>query len=769
MKKILIYTLLTVMLCVSVNAETVAYWRFEEGTNGEQHDGDNDNFYVDQTANNNDMSTIDEFSRPFATNDVPFSPVPQTGAANTLALDFFNQYVQTVGSKMVDSYNFTNGWTIEATVKFNSLTGSDGNWPVIIGKDGEVAGAQPFYLKLIPPGVDGPDAFIQPAVVDDTESGLYWFDGRSCCGGAGITPIQTGLWYSLAVTYDVITSNAMLYIKEETDLEYEWEASSRSQIPGASIPWDNSWAIGRGMHNSINFGFTAGTIDEVRISDGPLNPTQFLAYAEILTPQPPAIKNVVYSPNPEPSDIDTVQISSKITTINSTLTNTTYQYKVNSGNWIGPFDLATNAMPDIYTGNIISQAPNSVVSFKLLAVNADGQSTTTDVSTYTVYENIPWETVLVTSDAIGGGYNMPGMAVAPNGFAGFTYRSVSGSNAQYIEESGLGVMESPVAISTDLQGYNSDIVFGTNNEPRVILSYDVDDFGGLTFVQRTNGVWTTPMMIVTNFFNEYRGVITIDPDQKSSALWYQDDGYVGELIDISLSGDSYSSAVITNEVSTKPSQRRPFGMITGTDGKRRLALSYRDIFADRLYLGEETSAKSGDFNWETITTNKVYAEQMGYALDGLNNAYIVCRKYTTEPGVAVLYENSSGPWIEHTLDPMGHWGHAAVAVDAAGVVWVVHNIADASSPNGLKLWSNRDDPNVWQKEQSVTNGIYIDSIAGFGITELGTMKVAFKPDYLTQNLVYMYSTKFTIPEGGIVFSILFSVFGIFITRRRQTK
>jgi len=159
---------------------------------------------------------------------------------------------------------------------------------------------------------------------------------------------------------------------------------------------------------------------------------------------------------------------------------------------------------------------------------------------------------------------------------------------------------------------------------------------------------------------------------------------------------------------------------------------------------------------------------MGFALDANNKAYIACRDLSTTPSTAVLFENSSGSWVKHTLGPMGHWGHCAIAVNPDdGVVWVAHNVVVTDISNGFKLWSNRADPNVWKKEQSITNGIVVDSLAGFGITEFGTMKIAFKPDVNSTDLVYMYSTKFTIPEGGFIF-LIFN-FGILIAVFRTSK
>ncbi len=766
MKKIykLLPLIATSILIFSVtqktSAETIAYWRFENGEAGVQHTGTNDDFYVDSTANSNAMSNIPTEDAPTATDDIPFSTVPATGEPNTLALDFVpNSVILTqndITNKMVDSYVFSNGWTIEATVKFNNLTPG---WPVIVGKDGKpgAGAAPPFFLKLI--NLDPP--FIQ-ADFFSNDNVEHWFDGRNGFGGSGETEIFPDKWYNLAVTYDG-SNVAKLYIQEETDIEYELEATSQqSNIGPATFPWDTHWSIGRGVWGDAASDWVDGIIDEVRISDVPLHPTQFVAYTQILIPQPPSFKEITYFPLPDPLDTDDVTISANITTLNSILTNATYEYKVDDGSWQGPFPMVTNTTPNVYIGSIVSQVHYSVVSFKMRAENTDGMSSTTEVYKYTVCEDIPWKTVLVSSNAIGGGYNMASMSVAPDGFAGFVYRSAVENKAQYIEESDLGVMKSPVDISTDSEGYFSDIVFGTNNEPRVMLSYDVDSNGGLTFVQRTNDAWTTPMMIVTNYFNEYRGVITIAPDQKSSVLWYQDDGWSGELIDINLAGDSYSSAEITNEIAVKPDAKIPFGMTVGADGMCRIALSTLGVIS----FGTETDADSGDFDWEILASSNVYIIQMGFALDANNKAYIACCDNTTIPATTLLFENSSGSWLRHSLGSIDYWSHCAIAINPDdSSVWVAHNAPMGGTTEGLKLWSNRDDPNIWKRELSITNGVFVDSISGFEFTKLGAMKIAFKPFWNSQDLVYMYSTKFTVPEGGIIFSIFNFGFLIYYLRK----
>ena len=131
-----------------------------------QHAADGDDWYRDSTINNNHMSTWSTDSRPVATNDVPFKIVPATGKTNSLSLYFgdWNAAISTATNsvrKMIDYYNFTNGWTFETSVKIFNKNGTDSNWPGILGKDGKVFGDYPpFYLKV----VSSSNAFFQSLV-----------------------------------------------------------------------------------------------------------------------------------------------------------------------------------------------------------------------------------------------------------------------------------------------------------------------------------------------------------------------------------------------------------------------------------------------------------------------------------------------------------------------------------------------------------------------------------------------------------------------------
>jgi hypothetical protein len=251
--------------------ETVAYWRFEEGINGEIHNGDKDRWYLDSSEYDSGMSTLTENSRPAATNETSFSLIPRTYQVNNLGLDCngVDDYLSTTGNEWIDNYNFSEGWTIEATVKFDSL-GSGTIRPSIICKEENLgANGYPYFNLQLDPNT-------RNIWVVTARNG-----GSSRIIKGTTTTIEVGKWYSIAVTYDRNNEGsdreAELYIREETDVIYEREGGSGGPWSNINLNGDTPWTIGSGMRNGLRRGYLDGIVDEVRISRKPLSPQDFLA------------------------------------------------------------------------------------------------------------------------------------------------------------------------------------------------------------------------------------------------------------------------------------------------------------------------------------------------------------------------------------------------------------------------------------------------------------------------------------------------------------
>ncbi len=743
MKKLALAILSVFFLSLSVNATTIGYWRFEEGENGVKHIGNQDDWYKDSSGFTNDMSSWSDSSRPTPTNSLPFATVPQTGTTNTLAMDFIPANdLGTFGTGapyMINSYPFTSGFTVECMVKVRQI-----NWQVAVGKDGEPG------LSTI--GWWDPSFHIKFRA-DASEHKIhlgFWSTPSNWVSCMSSFDYNIGEWYYIAAVCD--GTQAYLYIKQESDADYELE--STAPVPGGSgmLTTDNTWTIGRGMwHNAPN-DFVDGIIDEVRISDVALATNQFLAFGkEIVVTGAPEFVSVDWTDAPTPVETRDVTVYANIKARNTVITNAALYYRVNAGSYIGPIQMTTNtASSFVYYGNIASQVIDSVVDFYMTAVNAEAMTTDSSVYQYKIYEDLKWKTVVVATNASSGFPNMTSMALAPNGNIGLVYRLASTSNATYVGESSLGILEPPVAISSDNQGYISDLAFGTDGEPRATLSAEYHE-GGVTFAQRTNGAWVTPMLVVSNDFEEYRSVITIGPDQKTGVLWYENETDAnGKLVEINAAGDSFTTADVTvPPFPVSPNGlRRTFGLLVDTDGKRRIAISGPGSGDDQIWFGTEDSAGSGTFNWEQLAASNVFADQIGFALDADNNAYIACEDLSdgAANSKCVLLENTSGSWESHILGDIADiWNRSAIAFDPDGNVWVAHNSHNFSH---FYLWSNRS--GNWKEEQTITNGFTIETISGFGFTDDGIMKVAYTPAVDSPELVYMYSTKFLIPEPGIL-------------------
>ena len=760
--------ILTLFASQFVSAATVAYWRFEDGTNAVQN-----GYYLDSSVNGSTMTVMGATG----TNDIPFEVVPVTMATNELAAVYVvtnvtaGEYLTTSGSEWIDTKSFnTAGWTIEAIVKFNDYgTNSIAARPGIICKEGEListggnVGNYPYFNLQLDPSTK------KLRVVTARNGGANRFI-------AGTTEIALDTWYAIAVTYDLNNEGsdreAELYLKEVTADDYVREGGTSGPWSGIMLNGTDPWTIGRGFRDGNGKGYVDGIIDEVRISDVVLDPVEFLAHKAAVVPTIPQIKNVATTPSQYIDENDLVAVSAQIFTENATITNAFLEYSVNGGGYIGPVQMTASGTPNEYVGNITNQVPWSEISYRITALNDEGlTSTSTVVYTYSVYEDLNWQTLTVTAGAAIGDNNMTSMAVAPDDTAGFVFQDGTSSNAMYVEESELGILKAAVPISSDSEGYISAIEFGINNEPRVTLSYDEND-GGVTYVQRTNNVWTSPMVVVDNYFGEYRNALALAPSQKPSVLWYESDGGPnGELIDITVAGDSYSSTNITAPPFPiiPNGMRKPFDMIAGNDDLRRIVISGPGASDDQIWLGTETGIESGDFTWEQVVVSNAYADQIGFVLDENNYVYIVCRDKDENPATATVYENatsSGSSWTKHPLGEQGNANRAAIAINPNdGSVWVAHN-AGGNTGNPCYLWSNRS--GSWRKEQPFYYNTYMQTYAGFEFTKWGTMKVAYSGWLGAPEYMYSYSTKFGVPEPGI-FLILNLGFWILLRKFKNSK
>jgi hypothetical protein len=278
-------------------ADTVAYWRFEEGPVDTQVGQQPDFTILDSSGNGNNMTSwAHDWASAAYRSDVPVSPIPGTGAVNTLSVQNVGGYPALFTNSAVTSPSGTDletwtplTWTIEASYKPEDTNG----FRTVVGRDGlnvcTADGTQALvYLSVLP------DNNVAVRYVDVT--GLQHVaisDPGLITGGfdASIDPTgSTGTWYSLAATCD--GSKLSLYLDNalvaQTDIVSTDARMSNGVLADDSYTdgsdWHHGgWSVMRGLWNGGHVDRAYGFIDEVRISDVALDPSEFLMVPEPAT------------------------------------------------------------------------------------------------------------------------------------------------------------------------------------------------------------------------------------------------------------------------------------------------------------------------------------------------------------------------------------------------------------------------------------------------------------------------------------------------------
>jgi hypothetical protein len=285
---------------LSSGASTVAYWRFEQGPPLAQMphlSGVNGVWSADvpdSSGNGNALSvwTGDGWGGYAYRADVPFAPVAQTGAANQFS-------VKNSGGSPGMWNNTLRTWTPTAWTIEASFKPEAGQWRTIVGRDSRGAGTQPgadvnasaLYFQIQPDN--------RVAVTFQDVMG-YQYSAVSAPGliqgfNWGSDPEGlTGRWYSMAGVSDGATLS--LYLNDlmtgtgyqlvaQADLTAQGSANTAfSAGAGSGGDWTaGDFTVGRGMYNGGHGDRAYGFIDEVRLSDSALDPSQFLAVPEPTT------------------------------------------------------------------------------------------------------------------------------------------------------------------------------------------------------------------------------------------------------------------------------------------------------------------------------------------------------------------------------------------------------------------------------------------------------------------------------------------------------
>ncbi|MBN1853255.1 MAG: LamG domain-containing protein [Pirellulales bacterium] len=279
----------------SASADTLAYWRFDDAGDADIEQWgpvaagnplpDSDGWTVwrkaaqDHSGNGNHLTTWEYAWAGFTWSaDVPFSAVPLSGAANALSMATAGNYpsamtwsAQSLPSGTDIETATPAAFTIEASFKANVLAG----YQTIVGRDdryvatsnGDLAA---LYFQVMP----NRDVAIKFADVSG-----YWHEAISA-----VDAVQEGLWYSMTGVSD--GSTLKLYLDNELVAQTDMTASgspNTAMAKGSSSGGDwvsGTWTVGRGMYAGGHGDRWNGLIDEVRISDTALAPSEFLSIPE---------------------------------------------------------------------------------------------------------------------------------------------------------------------------------------------------------------------------------------------------------------------------------------------------------------------------------------------------------------------------------------------------------------------------------------------------------------------------------------------------------
>lgn len=299
---------------VDPNALESAYWRFEEGVAGANVPAPvvgnvNQRSDVVDSANGNHMQAFDQGSAPkYVDTNLPPTNLA-SGQPNTLALqmdggsvggrDIFSidrQINNGIVGGMYDSKtpsgivaSTTTGFTLEAAFSVSNYA----NTRTIIAKEGLPGRA----MSLTDPVLSSlPTMALKVRGADGADAGklqIELFDGagnlRSVMTDEAVT---LGQWYYAAVVND--GSTLSLYLDSNDGDGYQL-VGSQGLTTGAlfqgldhnNASWDKAWSIGKGVYgwasgfdNGVPADFFNGEIDEVRLTNHVLDPTEFLFYQE---------------------------------------------------------------------------------------------------------------------------------------------------------------------------------------------------------------------------------------------------------------------------------------------------------------------------------------------------------------------------------------------------------------------------------------------------------------------------------------------------------
>lgn len=255
--KVTIIISTTVLLAIpyTSRAATVVHYRFEEGTSGMAAFGTNS--IIDSSGNGLNATPI---SSPTYSNNVPASPIQ----SNNLSL-LFNGTSSRIFIPDYPQLHLTNSLTLEAFIEALSYPDSTINESQIIFRGDDDIARDPYFIEL-------------------RSTNLFFGISPGSPLVSLQAPITLHQWHHVAGTLDGSSGNMRLY------LDGNLVAATNTTLRPYNTLVALNPGLGIGNVQSANFAeYFKGFIDEARISDTALLPTQFLNAARVVILRSPLV------------------------------------------------------------------------------------------------------------------------------------------------------------------------------------------------------------------------------------------------------------------------------------------------------------------------------------------------------------------------------------------------------------------------------------------------------------------------------------------------
>jgi hypothetical protein len=270
---IVIATFLSVVVSVQVAMAATpalesAYWRFEESVSPGTKVQDGVVDQVLDSINANHMESFIADTSPTYTTDIAPTQL-KSGLTNSKALSFDGNddiytSVKTIDNGMIK--DGVTGFTLEAAFRPSIVSGT---FQAIVSKEGK-------------PNADSGNQTLELKIRDNGHLQIEQFDKAGNLPAPQLTTpdaLVAGNWYYAAVVND--SSTLSLYLDSVDGNGYQLIGST--PVSGGALyqgpdgdNWGKSWTIGRGQFQESPSDWFNGVIDEVRLTNAPLDPSQFL-------------------------------------------------------------------------------------------------------------------------------------------------------------------------------------------------------------------------------------------------------------------------------------------------------------------------------------------------------------------------------------------------------------------------------------------------------------------------------------------------------------